>query len=188
MKTRILKVGAPLALVAIAAAFLIYQSKGALPSGQDLYAHELSLVSARCTKAESVDRWLLQQSWFHDPGFTQLAGAFGQTSFTLFQVGTPTKETEGAFCISGNDLMVRYYERRFVPIRIRPSKMSIEFGTKLVPLGEDVYSVRASSQKKEWYCCLPVMDASMYSIAKTDIAYNKSLHADSFAACELDVR
>jgi hypothetical protein len=141
MKDKSLRWVIPLALLLIGVAFLVYESKGAVPAGQDLSSHELSLVSARCTKAESLDRSLLQQSWFHDPAFTRLGGAFGQTSFSL-------DRKEGAFCISGTDLMVRYYERRFVPIRVRLSELAIDFGTKLVPLGEDVYSVRELTKDK----------------------------------------
>ena len=101
----------------------------------------MSLVAGRCGKAEAIDRWLLQQSWFHDQAFTRLGGAFGQTSFTIYGEQDTSKEVEGPFCISGTDLMVRYYSRRFVPVKVSLSQLSVSFGVELIPLSEDVYSV-----------------------------------------------
>ena len=45
---------------------------------------EQKLVEGKCTEEEQINRWLLQQSWFYDPEFTQLAGAFGQNGFSLY--------------------------------------------------------------------------------------------------------
>ena len=44
--------------------------------------------------------------------------------------------------------MVRYYERRFFPVRLRWSELAVDLGTKLVPLGEDVYSVRELTRER----------------------------------------
>src|SRR6266853_5738856 len=101
MKSRTLIWVIPGIALVIAAAFFVYQSRGAVPSGDNTSANELSLVADKCTKAEAIDRWLLQQSWFYDPSFTRLAGAFGQTSFTLLGAEAPSNQIEGAFCISG---------------------------------------------------------------------------------------
>ena len=131
-----------------AAAFFAFWDDGVAPVGGDLSALESSFVAGRCQKAEAVDRWLLQQSWFHDPAFTRLAGGFGQTSFSIYGLRTPSDVTEGAFCINGTDLMVRYFKRRLVPEGISLGPLSVSFGVRLRPLGEDIYSVRELTKDK----------------------------------------
>ena len=56
---------------------------------------------------------MLQQSWFYDPEFNQLAGAFGKNNFSLNEQRSDFKiRDEGAFCISGKNLYVTYYQTK----------------------------------------------------------------------------
>jgi hypothetical protein len=125
----------------VVVAFFLYQSRGVLPVDADTSAYESTLIADRCGGTEKIDRRLLQQSWFYDPAFAHLAGGFGQTSFVFYMEQSANKEINGVFCINGTDLMVRYYQRRYVPV-IDLSEPSVSLGIKLIPLGEDVYSVR----------------------------------------------
>ena len=149
MKRRLLPWIASAVLVALVATIIVWEGFGAARTMKEIAAQELELVDGKCTQSESVDRWLLQQSWFYDEHFTELAGAFGQSSFILHERGNAKrKPVEGAFCINGKDLVVRYFDRRAVPIRFRLSELAIDFGTKLVPLGEDTYTVRELTKER----------------------------------------
>ena len=148
MNTRFIYWATLLTVILVAGAVLVYQGRNALPAGADTSELEESFVSGRCEKAEEVDRWLLQQTWFHDPAFASLAGVFGNHSFGLYDQHDPLNEVEGAFCIDGNDLMVRYYERSFVPVAADLTKLSVKFGVKLSPMHKDVFTVRELSKDK----------------------------------------
>lgn len=134
--------------VLLAVAYLVYQRQGAIALDADMTVHASSLVAHRCEKSEAVDRRLLQQSWFHDAEFTRLAGAFGRTSFSLYDTQTPSDAIEGAFCVDGTDLMVRYFERQPVPMKVSVDPLSVSYGFKLRPLGEDIYSVRELTESR----------------------------------------
>lgn len=109
-----------------------------------------------CTKPEKIDRWLLQQSWFYDSGHKNIAGAFGQTSFSLYPKNKKSdskhkKELEALFCIDGNELNIIYYETKFHPNSIsfgNGSIVSVSFGRKLKLLGEDVVQVTGLTEEK----------------------------------------
>src|SRR5690606_31195625 len=98
-------------------------------------ALEQKFIEGKCVEGEQINRWLLQQSWFYDPEFTQLAGAFGQNSFSLYEKGDDFKlKNEGAFCISGKNLYVTYYQSKWVPRKIsfkEDSILSIKMGLKM---------------------------------------------------------
>jgi hypothetical protein len=119
---------------------------------KDSMEQESRLVEGKCTKSEMINRWLLQQSWFYDEQYTDLAGAFGQVSFGMFNKGNPKKEyIQGAFCIAGNNLIVRYYETSAVPNSFEFRSLSdwtIKFGSKIKPLGEDIYKVQELTEKR----------------------------------------
>ncbi len=129
-----------------------YEGIGAARNLQEIATQELALVQGKCTNPENIDRWLLQQSWFYDEQFTQLAGAFGQSSFSLYERGGKIgQRTEGAFCIAGNDLVVRYFKTRHVPVDFEFRSLSdwtIKLGTKLEPAGDDRYSVQELTSKR----------------------------------------
>ena len=136
-------------LLFVAAAVLFLDSLGASRTIEEIAAEEAKLVDGKCSHPELIDRWLLQQSWFHDERFTKLAGAFGQSSFGLYQEGGMGQEPlEGAFCIDGNNLVVRYFKRRYVPVGLRPGALTIEFGTKLHAMGEDTYVVQELTEER----------------------------------------
>lgn len=135
-------VGLVVLLAVVIVAYVLHERQGAIPPGADESPYHLSLVSGRCTEPESVDRRLLQQTWFHDQQFTQLAGIFGQTSFTLYAPGEMIANTEGAYCIVGDTLHVRYYERVFVPVGADLSRLSVTFGARLNPMETDSFVVR----------------------------------------------
>lgn len=107
---------------------------------------EAKLVQGKCTKNEMIDRWLLQQSWFYDQQFTDVAGAFGQSSFGMFESGNPKQNLrEGVFCIEGRNLFVRYFKRYYFPSGFEfrsPSNWTVKFSSWLVPLEEDVFTVQ----------------------------------------------
>jgi hypothetical protein len=44
--------------------------------------------------------------------------------------------------------MVRYYDRQFVPVSATLSPFSVTFGTKLAPLGQDVFAVQELTDEK----------------------------------------
>jgi hypothetical protein len=134
--------------VALVVWFGVFREKDPALSPEALSAQERDFVAGRCTRAEAVDRWLLQQSWFYDESFTQSAGAFGQSSFMFFDTESPTTNVEGAFCIDATELKVRYYERQYIPTDISLSKRSVSFGSRLAPLGEDVFSVRELTTRR----------------------------------------
>lgn len=143
MKSWLKHIVATAVVLVLLAAYVVWNAMTAARTPDEVASREADLVQGRCTESEAIDRWLLQQSWFYDQAFTRLAGAFGQSSFSLYKNGDTTKPPlEGAFCINGSDLIVRYYERHFVPVMVRPSKLSVEFGTKLTPLGQDIYRVK----------------------------------------------
>lgn len=105
------------------------------------------LASGMCQEPEGLNRHLLQQTWFNDSNYTQVAGAFGQHSFSLYQQSaTEQLHVEGAYCIEGNTLRVKYFNRRFVPIGINLTEMYISFGAKLVPKGKDSITVKELDQ------------------------------------------
>lgn len=135
-----------LLLIATPVLLLMRLSHGVARNREEISALEAAL-KPQCTNAESVDRWLLQQSWFHDPGFAKLAAMFGQDTFSLHEEGDPAKSVEGAFCIDGKKLVVRYFQRDFVPISVR-FPFRIEFGTRLEPLGEDSFVVQELTKER----------------------------------------
>src|SRR5882672_7721078 len=149
MKTRTLTWIATALVLTISAAFLLWDGSDAARSMVEIAALEAKLIEGKCAQRETVDRWLLQQSWFHDQDFRELAGAFGQYSFSMYERGAPTKNPiEGAYCISGTNLVVRYFDRRFVPVRLRVSDLAVDFGTRLKPLGADTFEVRELTKER----------------------------------------
>jgi hypothetical protein len=133
------------ALAALVVGGFYWQARGAhSPDEQRAIVDALS-QGQQCTQPEEIERSLLQQTWFHDEASTRVAGLFGQTSFGLYSGDARTlMETEGAFCISGRELRVRYYEKQHVPISITlgdPHGIRIEFGAKIIPLGTDRLTV-----------------------------------------------
>jgi len=138
-----------LTLLLVATAILILDSLGASRSSEEVSAEVVQLVDGKCTQPELIDRSLLQKSWFYDEGFSKLAGGFGQSGFALYQEGAWERgPLEGAYCIDGKEIIVRYFERRHVPVGLRPSELTIEFGTKLRALGEDIYSVQELTEER----------------------------------------
>ena len=113
---------------------------------------EQKLVEGKCTEEEQINRWLLQQSWFYDPEFNQLAGAFGQNNFSIYEKSNDFKlKNEGVFCISGENLYVTYYQTKYVPKKIsfkEDSVFSIKMGTKLKRLNDEIINVRKIDENK----------------------------------------
>ena len=128
--------------------YLVWERHGATRDPKELLELEINLVKGKCTQPEMINRHFLQQSWFYDNGYTELAGAFGQNGFSLYQQGNdePTP-LEGAFCIEGKNLHVKYFKRHFVQMNINLSEKNIQFGTKLEPLGEDTFTVKEIDAK-----------------------------------------
>ena len=130
-------------------AYLLWDSRGATRNPNEITKLEMNFVKGRCTQPEMINRHFLQQSWFHDSNFSELAGAFGQYSFSLYQQDNfDSTPIEGAFCIEGKNLHVRYYKRHFVPISMNISELSIQFGTKLKALSEDTFTVKELNKKR----------------------------------------
>lgn len=133
-------------LLALVFGWFAWQTRGATTSLDEERAIVDALSKGRCTEPDEVDRWLLQQSWFHDAAATRLAGIFGSSSFGLYNDDDlQPLETHAAFCISGREMRVRYYERQPVPISIGwgdPHGIEIKFGTRVVPGGSDRIAVR----------------------------------------------
>lgn len=149
MKTRTLTWIVTALVLTISAAFLLCDASDAARSVAEVAALEAKLVEGKCTQRETVNRWLLQQSWFHDQDFKELAGGFGQYSFSMYERDAPTKNPiEGAYCISGTALVVRYFDRSFVPVRLRVSDLAVDFGTKLKPLGDDTFEIRELTKER----------------------------------------
>lgn len=152
----ILKVlGIFVCLLLIVGIKLLVDTRGAIdPKAADytqlLLQHESALVRGRCSGPENIDRWALQQTWFDTPAFENVAIVFGQSSFTEYDPIEPSMPiTKGAFCIEGNTLQVRYFESRFVPIRIGFDKIS--YGHKIRPLEEDTVTILSiDTQKMEF--------------------------------------
>lgn len=123
--------------------FYMWQGLGAARTMEEITALETQLLESRCTKPELVNRSLLQQTWFYDQSFTQLAGAFDQHGFSFFGWDGPAEDSvEGVFCIDGRDLLVQYVDRKLVPTSVSISEMSIKFGTKLTPMSKDTFVIR----------------------------------------------
>ncbi len=73
----------------------------------------------------------------------------GSYIIPIYQQGTAvTMPLEGSFCIEGNKMYVRYFKRRFMPDNLRLSEMAIEFGTKIKPLGEDLFIIKELDEKR----------------------------------------
>jgi hypothetical protein len=138
-----------LASIIVLAALIVggycWQARGAHPLDEQRVIIDSLSQEQRCTEPEEIERSLLQQTWFHDEASTRVAGLFGQTSFGLYSGDEQTPvETHGAFCISGKELRVRYYERQHVPISMAfgdPHGITIKFGAKIIPLEPDRISV-----------------------------------------------
>jgi hypothetical protein len=136
-------------VLVIAIAAFAWQSRKAnlLPveGAVDADAQIKALTAGLCTTTEAVDRHLLQQTWFHDPAFQRLAGVFGQSSFVHYTDDTPAPKTvHGAFCISGRELLVRYYKTSFVPTSVSlgdAGGVKMQLGTKITPAGTDRITV-----------------------------------------------
>jgi hypothetical protein len=151
MKSLMWVLGLLIVLASLLVAWFAWDARGATHSLDEELAFVDSLSKGKCTKPDEVDRWLLQQSWFHDEASTRLAGIFGQANFG-FYIDEPLQQEEvhGAFCISGKELLVRYYERRHVPTSIAfgdPHGVEIKFGVKIVPAGTDRILVRELTSK-----------------------------------------
>ena len=100
-----------------------------------LLEQDLALVEGRCSEPEGLDRRLLQQTWFASQAHQDIAMVFGQSSFSMYDGAESSKlSVEGAFCIEGNTLQVRYFETTFVPTEIGFGE--IRFGRTVRPLQE----------------------------------------------------
>lgn len=115
-------------------------------------ALEQKLIEGKCKEKEQINRWLLQQSWFYNPEYTQIAGAFGQNSFSLYEKSNDFKlKNEGAFCVSGKSLYVTYYQSKWVPRKIsfkENTVLSIKMGLKLKKLNDEIINVEEIDEKK----------------------------------------
>ncbi len=117
-------------------------------SPEEINRAEMALVKDRCVQPEAVDRSLLQQSWFYDREYTRLAGGFGQHNFLLYdRKDTDSIPDNGAFCIDGKKLHVKYYKPHLVPVSINIFRLRIQFGTKLKPLAEDTFMVKELDER-----------------------------------------
>ena len=152
MKARRVPWAIAAALVLFFAAKITYDALGAARTTAEVAALESRLVHGKCIANEAIDRWLLQQSWFYDEEFTDLAGTFGQFTFGMYERGSAKQvQTEGAFCIAGSDLVVSYFKTHHVPgaLEFRSfSDWTIKFGTKIERLGEDVYAVHELTKRR----------------------------------------
>lgn len=129
--------------------YLYLNSLGAIEDPMRLREIEAALVRDKCNKPELIDRHLLQQSWFYDNEYSELAGAFGQWGFSLYeQAGETLDYIQGTYCIEGKKLYVKYYKLKFVPIRIKFKEAKIEYGAKLKILGEDIFITEELNNKK----------------------------------------
>ena len=141
-----------LPVLTVASAFYLYSNKSI--SGDPI--SEEKALEGICTKPEKIDRWLLQQSWFYDSNYENIAGAFGQTSFSLYPENKKPdskhkKELEALFCINGSELNIIYYETKFSPNSIsfgNGSIVSVGFGRKLKLFSNDVVQVTGLTEKK----------------------------------------
>ncbi|MGB1800513.1 MAG: hypothetical protein ACPHLK_06755 [Gammaproteobacteria bacterium] len=123
--------------------YFLWDARGASQNSQEITEMEISLIRGKCSGTEQINRNLLQQSWFYDEKFNELAGAFGTYGFTLYEQNSEdNKRKEGSFCIEGNNLYVRYFDRRFVPVKVRLFEGVIEYGTKIKPLDEDLFTIK----------------------------------------------
>lgn len=143
-------------LLVIAVAAFAWQSRNAtrVPAevADDPDAQINALTAGLCTTPEAVDRHLLQQTWFHDAAYQRLAGVFGQSSFVHYADDSSAPKTvHGAFCISGRELLVRYYKTSFVPTGISLGDergVKMQLGTKITPAGTDrITVVELTSQR-----------------------------------------
>ena len=109
------------------------------------------LVEGKCTKPEMLNRTLLQQTWFHSDKFIKVGIVFDQTSFTYYKNtdNSTEKRIEGAFCINGKDLIVRYYKVDYVPSKIdfKSTNTTISFSRKIRPLNEGGITVIELTKK-----------------------------------------
>jgi hypothetical protein len=146
---------------------LFWDGRNAYRSVEQIAAAQSSLVEEACSGQETIDRWLLQQSWFYDEEFSELAGAFGQYSFSLYERDSSLNEMiEGVFCIDGNRLKVKYFESRFVPVTIDFSERTINFGQKFKVVGDDLFTVIELTEK--------MMLIEYASDGETHVFYRKS--------------
>ena len=153
MKKFALQLCVPLVGLLAVAAFYLWQGSDALHTQEEGEAFEAALITSMCgevnAEEEQVDRWLLQQSWFYDADFEELAGAFGRRGFNLFERNSGSESlVEGVFCIKGKNLLVRYIDTSWYPIKVNWSALSVEFGFKIKPLGQDTFSVRELSEDR----------------------------------------
>jgi len=123
-------------------------------SSEKILEQKLKIVQGKCTESEKLDRWLLQQTWFHSDNFSEVAMVFDQVSFSFYKKGESIEnQIEGAFCINGNDLIVRYYETKIFPKGFdfkSISDWSIKYGSKIKPLEEDIVTVKKLTKKQIW--------------------------------------
>ena len=134
------------------AGFLNSDKTEKIPKENVIYLQQKSMLEGLCepSSTEGVDRWLLQQSWFHDSSFQEIAGAFGDVAFTLYIQGSNSEEkVEGVYCIEGDTLKVQFYEtrRKLQCFDLNSNGLSMQYEGRLKPKEKE--SIRIVSLDKK---------------------------------------
>ena len=84
-----------------------------IPKENAVYLQQKAMIDGLCSvdSKENINRWHLQQSWFYDAEFQEIAGVFGNVAFSLYINGSNGEEKiEAAYCIEEKVLKVQFYE------------------------------------------------------------------------------
>lgn len=116
----------------------------------ELYKFLPTLVQDRCTENGAIDRRLLQQTWYDSKEFLNFAMIFDSVSFSITDKPKLEGRIDGAFCINGNDLMVRYYRTNFIPNKVNMSKnnLNVKMATQLKLQGKETITVKEITSDK----------------------------------------
>ena len=101
------------------------------------------LVKGFCKNEEKVNRHFLQQTWYHSKEFNSFAYVFGTNSFSKHKNNQDLSipETEGIYCIDGNNIKALYYKNDFVPGDLSLKEGTLHFDEELTFLRKEVIKV-----------------------------------------------
>ena len=67
---------------------------------------EQTLIAGECREPGTVDRHLLQQSWYFDSALSDIGVAFGSHGFADYSTNP---STTAGYCIEGETIVAKYY-------------------------------------------------------------------------------
>lgn len=117
-----------------------------VPDANAVYLQQTALIEGLCEvdSKENVNRLHLQQPWFYDDSFQEIAGIFGNVALTLYTKGSEGQEkVEGAYCIEEGVLNVQFYgtKQKLKSFDIGSNGFSRQYRSRLKPKEKESISI-----------------------------------------------